>query len=72
VVWAFGVEEVGFPWTLTSFCAIPGCLDIACRYFDVFRNGPSWVRIVSPSAGAQLFFIPVWILSAALLVLALR
>lgn len=72
VVWALGFDEGGVRWELISFCAIPGCFDIACRYFDVFRTGTAWLRIVSPFAGAHLFFIPVWILTAALLVLALR
>jgi hypothetical protein len=72
VLWAVGVDEGGIPWTLISFCAIPGCFDIACRYFDVFRTGTAWLRAVSPSGGGQLFFIPVWILTVAVWVLTLR
>ena len=69
VLWALGLDEGGIPWALVSFCAITGGFDIACRYFDVFRTGTPWLRVLRPSAGGQLFFIPVWILTVALLVL---
>ena len=69
VRWALGLDGGPIPWSFLLFCAITGGFDIACRYFDVFRTGRSWQRVVSPLAGGQLFFIPVWILIVALLVL---
>jgi hypothetical protein len=69
VLWSLGRDEGGVPWTLISFCAITGGFDIASRYLDVFRTGADWLRVVRPSAGGQLFFIPVWVLTVALLVL---
>lgn len=70
VFWALGLDEVGIQWGLISFCAITGGFDIVCRYFDVFRAGTSWLRVVRPSAGGQLFFIPIWILIVALVMLS--
>ena len=69
-LWALGLDEGGFPWVLISFCAITAAFDIACRYSDALRTESASLRLVRPSAGGQLFFIPVWILTVALLIFA--
>lgn len=66
VLWALGLDEGAVYGALISFYAIAGGFDITCRYFDVFRAGTRWLRAVIPSAGGQLFFIPIWILTLAL------
>jgi hypothetical protein len=68
--WALGLDESGVPWALISFCGITGGFDIVSRVRDTFRTGTSWFRLVGPFGGGHLFFIPVWILTLALWVLA--
>jgi len=69
VLWSLGLDEGDVSWALIFFCGIVSGFDIACRYLDVFRAGKSWKRAVLPSAGGQLFFIPVWILAVVLFAL---
>jgi len=67
--WALGFDEsINNFGVLAAWCAVAAFLDLGCRSMGILNSSPrNWLRLIAPSTGGQIFFIPIWILTTGLL-----
>ena len=67
--WALGFSESTIDFSfVASWAAVLALLDLGCRSIGLLNSSRNnWGRFVAPTAGGQIFFIPIWVLATVLL-----